>query len=712
MGESFGRYELLERLGKGGMAQVHKARYAAAPGINKTVVVKRILADLAGQDDFRQMFSSEAKLTTRLSHGNVVQVFDAGEVNGELFLVMEWVDGVALDQLLQMAHRKGLAGLPPELAALIAIDILKGLHHAHTRIGEDGQPLKLVHRDISPENILVSYEGQVKVTDFGIAKASLAGRLETRPGIFKGKMSYGAPEQLRADPVDARADIYSVGLVLLEMVSGTNPAAQTAVQIATGLAEVPRLDEGFAGPELRDILATATHVKASSRYHNALAFQEALTQWAYPRAGAHAAGGLHHLMAWLFGAELRARGLDATLPETAERWLTTTRTQPAFKDSTAQAPRTLDDVKLPPTDPSTAAAHHTLPDAQAPSFTNPGATLPPQERATDRDRPPAPPPPAAPKNEQTIPPKRRSKLPVTRAVAVAVAMVLVGLAWEVRQRWAQADADDAACDRSDQAYAQRDFVTAQRELQPLLARDPPMPRAVAMSKEISVETPAGEALTQAQKVLEAAARDHVPPDDAKLKPLLERASHTVHFHDEYQALARGYDSATHVSADKLGSALAALDGNNFAEVLRNVPCLLAPCSNDWLKEQLTQERQIRTLLDQTEKLISAHDFKQAEDLLQASSRTLFQAERRKDLMLRLEGDEQAFAALDRKPKPQPVQRQPVEQKQTFRQDQVLLEGAKTAISAKDWSKARSMLHDCLVIAPRQAECARLLQSLP
>src|SRR5438477_13092940 len=106
MGEMFGRYELLERLGEGGMAQVHKARYAAAPGINKTVVVKRILADLAGQEDFRQMFVSEAKLTTRLSHGNVVQVFDAGEVNGELFLVMEWVDGVALDQVTAMARGK------------------------------------------------------------------------------------------------------------------------------------------------------------------------------------------------------------------------------------------------------------------------------------------------------------------------------------------------------------------------------------------------------------------------------------------------------------------------------------------------------------------------------------------------------------------------------------------------------------------------------
>src|SRR5690349_21184160 len=134
------------------MAEVFRARFAPAPGVSKDVVLKRILPAYSELPEFRKMFLAEARLSMRLSHGNVVQVFDAGEVDGSLFLAMELIDGVALDVAMERAQKKGLVGLPPVVAALITIEILKGLHHAHTRTGDDGKPLNLVHRDVSPDN--------------------------------------------------------------------------------------------------------------------------------------------------------------------------------------------------------------------------------------------------------------------------------------------------------------------------------------------------------------------------------------------------------------------------------------------------------------------------------------------------------------------------------------------------------------------------------
>ncbi len=729
MGETFGRYELLERIGRGGMAEVHKARYSPTPGVTKMVVLKRILSTLAERDDFRQMFVSEARLTTRLSHGNVVQVFDAGEVNGEPFLAMEWVDGVGLDAVLERVQQKGFDSLPPELAVLIAIDVLRGLHHAHTRVGDDARPLRLVHRDVSPDNILLSYEGQVKVTDFGIAKAALEGRLETRPGIFKGKLSYGAPEQLRAEPVDARADVYSVGLVLYEMLQGQNPVAQTAVAVATGVAQVPLLPEWVAGPELSVVLATATQVKPSQRYHTALAFQEALTQWVFPRAGAHAANGLHQLMAWLFGDELRARGLDASLDDAARRWLELTRARPRppVRDSTVRPSRAaLDPVPTTPASPSKsrlppapaapqAGAGDTLP----PSQTLPAQTLPPARTLADAlppsrtvDEAPATLPPMH--GVTTTPSTRLQRVGTQRRLQLAAgATALLLLVLFGHSRWAAHQEDEAALAHARDAFSEKDFAGARRFLDPLLHRDSPSAEAGQLSHELDEEAPAGEALAQAQRLLEAAAAAHAAPDDAKLGPLFERASHSRRFQTDYLALKRNADAARAVDGERLGRALAAFDEGNFAEVRRLVPCLLPTCSNDWLAAQLTQERQVRSALDSAEKLITGRDFKGAEDLLDASGRTLFQAERRKDLFLRLEGDREALAPALKEARPKPRPAEPDRHAPSPpTQDQVLLEGARRAIAAKDYPSARSMLHDCLVVAPKQAECERLLRALP
>jgi serine/threonine protein kinase len=309
VGETFGRYEVIKRIGRGGMAEVFLARFAPAPGVTKDVVVKRILPAYADLPEFRSMFLAEARLSMRLSHGNVVQVFDVGDVDDSLFLAMELVDGVALDAVMERAQKQGLIGLPPVVAAQIVIEMLKGLHHAHTRKGEDGQSLGLVHRDVSPDNVLVSYDGEVKVTDFGIAKAAMAGRELTRPGIFKGKFTYGAPEQARGEKVDARADVYATGIVLYELIAGSNPSGPTEVakEVGSGARMLPRFPVTLADPEFVNVISRAVSPNPHERYASAQQFQQALLQWTALRAGVHAATGIANTMRWLFAEELRAR---------------------------------------------------------------------------------------------------------------------------------------------------------------------------------------------------------------------------------------------------------------------------------------------------------------------------------------------------------------------------------------------------------------------
>ncbi len=335
-GEHIGRYEILAPLGRGGMAEVFLAQSEPTPGAIKRVVLKRILPEHSGHAEFRSMFLSEARLTTRLSHGNVVQVFDAGEVDGDLFIVMEFVDGVTLDRLCQRLHELKCPGLPPELAALILIEVLKGLHHAHTRLDEHGRPLQIVHRDISPDNILIGWDGQVKVSDFGIAKAKLEGRRDTRPGIFKGKHQYGAPEQARAERIDARADIFAAGVVLHELVAGQNPLNGRMLDVVVGGLEVPRLNPELADPVFAGIVARAINPSAERRFSSALAFESALMEWAAPRLGGRMSTALFGLVQWLFEGELRERKINLAAPPGLVDWLETTVPRSAATPAAAQ----------------------------------------------------------------------------------------------------------------------------------------------------------------------------------------------------------------------------------------------------------------------------------------------------------------------------------------------------------------------------------------
>ena len=214
---AFGKYLLLQRIAAGGMAEIFKARFQVAGG-QKTCVIKRILPHLAMNDDFITMFHDEARISVRLSHANIVQVFDFGNIEGDHFLAMEYVQGQNLGSLLKKLRKTGDT-LPVPIALYIAAETAKGLHYAHSRADENGQPLGIVHRDVSPANILLSYEGEVKIADFGIAKAA-SKDAATKTGHIKGKASYLAPEQLLSKQLDARCDVFAMGAVLWEMLAG------------------------------------------------------------------------------------------------------------------------------------------------------------------------------------------------------------------------------------------------------------------------------------------------------------------------------------------------------------------------------------------------------------------------------------------------------------------------------------------------------------
>lgn len=209
-----GNYELLRRLGQGGMAEVHLARAAGMEGFQKLVVLKRILPHLAADPEFVRMFLAEGRLAAFLDHPNIVHIFDIGTASSDYYLAMEFVYGENLRTILRAARTRG-EPVPIEHAVTIGIGVALGLHDAHEAVGFDGTPLHLVHRDVSPTNILVSYDGAVKVADFGIAK--VAARTDvTQAGVRKGKVPFMSPEQCLAAPLDRRSDVFSLGIVLYE----------------------------------------------------------------------------------------------------------------------------------------------------------------------------------------------------------------------------------------------------------------------------------------------------------------------------------------------------------------------------------------------------------------------------------------------------------------------------------------------------------------
>lgn len=347
LGISFGNYTLLRRIAQGGMAEVFIARHEGMQGIDRLVAIKRILPHLLDDISFVRMFQNEAKLAARLSHPSIIHIYDFGKVEEHFFIAMEFIEGVHTGQLIQRAAQ---TPMPPALVARIGIDACAGLHYAHQRTDDDGQPLQLVHRDVSPPNLLVSYDGNLKLLDFGIAKA--VNTIEqTRSGIVKGKFAYMSPEQTMGKSLDGRSDVFSLGIVMWELL--------------TGRGAVTRDDQILAMQTIRDgKVPPVESVRNDVPKPLALALRRALQKSPNKRPDAHE-----------FGADLEKylkRSNEPSSPADLGNWLRHSIPQvPLFEDN-AHASVGTEQAQIA-AEPMSGPGIAELGDAQRIVFAQPGA---------------------------------------------------------------------------------------------------------------------------------------------------------------------------------------------------------------------------------------------------------------------------------------------------------------------------------------------------
>ena len=270
--EEFGNYYLLEKIAVGGMAELFKARQRGVHNFEKIVAIKRILPHLSDNDEFVRMFIDEAKLAAQLTHPNIVQIFDLGKAGGFYYIAMEFVDGRDLRSLLRKVRDYKLP-LPESVAALVTMKVANALDYAHRERGINDRELKLVHRDISPQNIILSYDGAVKLVDFGIAKAATKST-QTMAGALKGKLLYMSPEQALGQHLDGRSDIYSLGLVLFELLTGercfqADSELGVLEKVRLGKVQDVRSVNPEVSPEMAAILDKALQRDVDRRYGTA-----------------------------------------------------------------------------------------------------------------------------------------------------------------------------------------------------------------------------------------------------------------------------------------------------------------------------------------------------------------------------------------------------------------------------------------------------------
>ncbi len=286
---ALGRYELADRVAAGGMASIYLARQAGAVGFSRLVAVKRLHEHYANDPEFIGMFMDEARLAARVRHPNVVETLDVVHEGSETFIVLEYVDGESLAELLRSMRDAGRR-VPPPIAAAIVSAICRGLHAAHEARGPDGAPLGIVHRDVSPQNVIVGADGIPRVTDFGIALAR--GRLTaTRAGEVKGKPAYMAPEQISRDEVTRASDIYAAGVILWELCAGrraydTSNEGALIARVMTGA--IPSLVEvaPWVTPQMAAVVSRALQRDPRARFSDASEMAKAI-EAAEPPAGAH-----------------------------------------------------------------------------------------------------------------------------------------------------------------------------------------------------------------------------------------------------------------------------------------------------------------------------------------------------------------------------------------------------------------------------------------
>ena len=316
--QPFGKYVLVDHIATGGMAEIFKAKSYSHGGFESLLVIKRILPHIGEKADFVEMFIDEAKISVALQHPNIVRIFDFGKLavpdaGGRLldhyFIAMECVEGKDVRQLLRQNARRG-GYIPDRFAAYIALETCKGLHYAHTKCDLDGQPYGVVHRDISPSNVLLSYEGEVKVADFGIAKAE-SNAYETRDGVLKGKFEYMSPEQATGDEVDGRSDVFSLGIVLYEVLTSrrlfkTDSDLETLKLIRDQDVTPPSRLRADVSPQLEAIALRALQRDRNQRYPSAQAMADDLREYLFPATNDQLKAELAAYLQEMFAAEIVA----------------------------------------------------------------------------------------------------------------------------------------------------------------------------------------------------------------------------------------------------------------------------------------------------------------------------------------------------------------------------------------------------------------------
>ncbi|MGA3123726.1 MAG: serine/threonine-protein kinase [Polyangiaceae bacterium] len=284
MSDSQQRYRVIERLESGGMAEVFRAESEGLQGFRKQVAIKRVLPHLSSKKKFISMFLDEARLSAQLSHSNCVQVFDIGVGDAAFFIVMEFVDGANLKAIIEHLRKTG-RDFPVEAAVFISLELCKGLAYAHELTDSNGVPLFIVHRDMSPPNVLVTKYGEVKIVDFGLAKAN--SQLEkSEPGIIKGKFSYLSPEAAMGQDVDARTDIFAVGIILWELLAAQrlflgDTDFQTVKKVqASSVPSISQINKKVP-PDLERIIVRALARDPAQRYTTARALGQDLSKFMF-----------------------------------------------------------------------------------------------------------------------------------------------------------------------------------------------------------------------------------------------------------------------------------------------------------------------------------------------------------------------------------------------------------------------------------------------
>ncbi len=343
--KKFGRYLLLKKIARGGMAEIFRAMAFGGQGFSKYVVLKRMLPDISKDHQFVDMFVAEAKLVASLNHANIIQIYDFGVIDDRLYLAMEYVQGMNLSQIINEMKDLGQP-VPIATACFIITEALYGLDHAHRQTDQEGQALNIIHRDVSPSNIIVSFEGHVRLVDFGIAKATQVS-IRTQSGILKGKFKYMSPEQARGKTLDQRTDIFSIGICLYKLLTLQDAYHADKEFDRLHLAREciypkPRELNPNIPEELEEIILKAMHEDREQRYRTAAEMRDALESFAFRNNFQMFSSDLARFMRTGFGDTLeKIRSDMAKEAKLLERYKPSTETIRKIKDSDYSELRTL-----------------------------------------------------------------------------------------------------------------------------------------------------------------------------------------------------------------------------------------------------------------------------------------------------------------------------------------------------------------------------------